>query len=277
MRWVSMALVVLVCGCSHQTAATTESRQMAPTAPGTTAPPTTVAPTTATLPATTAPATTTTPPPAKPKPRVPRPAIVWKPIPFGSARKAETAAYAKRHYGIDTWQLRHPRVIVEHYTAGPSFSSAYNTFAQDVPDSELHELPGTCAHFVVDTDGTIYQLVRTDIICRHTVGLNYTALGIEHVGESDNDILQNPRQLRSSLELTAWLMWRNHIQLRNVIGHNESLTSPYHHELYPAWKCQTHGDWTHADMQIYRRKLAALLRHYRVPLGPPARPRSTGC
>ena len=27
-------------------------------------------------------------------------------------------------------------------------------------------------------------------------------------------------------------MWRYHIQLRNVIGHNESLTSPYHHELY---------------------------------------------
>ena len=62
-----------------------------------------------------------------------------------------------------------------------------------------------------------------------------------------------------------------------MIGHNESLTSPYHHELYPAWRCQTHGDWVHADMQIYRHKLAALLRHYGVPLGPPARPRSTGC
>ena len=35
-------------------------------------------------------------------------------------------------------------------------------FAADVPDAELHELPGTCAHFVVDRDGTIYQLVRAE-------------------------------------------------------------------------------------------------------------------
>ena len=46
---------------------------------------------------------------------------------------------------------RNPHVIVEHYTAGNSFSSAYNTFAPDTPDVELHELPGVCAHFVIDT------------------------------------------------------------------------------------------------------------------------------
>ena len=85
-------------------------------------------------------------------------------------------------------------------------------------------------------------------MCRHTVGLNYTAIGIEHVGTSDAEILGNPRQLDASLRLTAWLMGRYGIQLRNVIGHNESLTSPYHHELYAAWRCQTHGDWTRADM-----------------------------
>ena len=92
----------------------------------------------------------------------PKPAIVSKPIPFGAQRKAETAAYARRHYGMSTWRLVNPRVIVEHYTASNSFSSAYSTFAADAPDSELHELPGTCAHFVIDTDGTIYQLVSTD-------------------------------------------------------------------------------------------------------------------
>ena len=40
---------------------------------------------------------------------VPRPAIVSKPIPFPAHRKAETAAYAKRHYGIDSWRLVRPR------------------------------------------------------------------------------------------------------------------------------------------------------------------------
>jgi hypothetical protein len=208
---------------------------------------------------------------------VPRPPIVQKPIPFTAQRKAETAGYAKRHYGIDSWRLVHPHVIVEHYTASDSFSSAWSTFAADTPDSELHELPGTCAHFVIDTDGTIYQLVPTTVICRHTVGLNYTGIGIEHVGTSDQEILSNPRQLAASLKLTLWLMATDHIQLRNVIGHNESLTSPYHHELYPAWRCQTHGDWTHADMQVYRARLATLARQAGVPLGPPAVATKTGC
>jgi N-acetylmuramoyl-L-alanine amidase len=201
---------------------------------------------------------------------VPRPRIVWKPIVFGPKRKAEMAAYALRHYGIDTWRLTSPHVIVEHYTASEAFSSTYNYFAGDTPDVELGELPGVCAHFVIDKDGTIYQLVPVTIMCRHTVGLNYTAIGIEHVGTSDQEILDNPRQLAASLALTVWLMQQEHIQLRNVIGHNESLTSPYHKELYSAWRCQTHGDWRRTDMGVYRAKLAALARRYGVPLGPAA-------
>ena len=102
----------------------------------------------------------------------PPPPIVQKPIPFGAARRAETAAYAKRHYGLATWQLQGPHVIVEHYTATDSFSSVWNTFAANTPDPELGDLPGTCAHFVIDRDGTIYQLVPLTIMCRHTVGLN---------------------------------------------------------------------------------------------------------
>ena len=206
-----------------------------------------------------------------------KPPVVPKPIPFGAERRAETARYAERHYGLDTWRLSHPRVIVEHYTASDSFSSAWNTFASDVPDPELHELPGTCAHFVIDTDGTVYQLVPTSIICRHTVGLNYTAIGIEHVGTSDAQILANPRQLRASLALTAWLMARYGIQLRNVIGHGESLTSPFHHENVAAWRCQTHGDWTNGDMNLYRRRLAVLVRRYGVPPGPAAKPVDSRC
>jgi len=202
---------------------------------------------------------------------VPRPHIVTKLIPFGAKRRAETAAYARRHYGINTWRLRHPRVIVEHYTAADSFASTYAAFARDTPDGELGELPGTCAHFVVDRDGTIYQLVRLNTMCRHTVGLNWTSFGIEHVGRSDEQILNNPAQLAASLKLTLWLMSTFGIKLRNVIGHNESLTSPYRHESYRPWRCQTHGDWNRADMQIYRAKLAQRARRAGVPLGPPAR------
>ena len=60
------------------------------------------------------------------------------------------------------------------------------------------------------------------------------------------------------MRLTLWLMARYRISLPNVIGHAESLTSRYHRERYAPWRCQTHADWRHADMAVYRRKLAAL-------------------
>ena len=189
-----------------------------------------------------------------------RPPIVPKWIPFSAARRAETAAYSLRHYGSAAWKLTSPHVIVEHFTANESFSGTWNTFAADVPDPELHELPGDCAQFVIDRDGTIYQLVPLGTRCRHTVGLNWTAIGIEQVGESDAEILANPHELHAALALTVWLMGRYHIALGDVIGHAESLTSPFHHELDAAWRCQTHGDWSTPDMSRFRTMLAALAR-----------------
>ena len=125
---------------------------------------------------------------------------------------------------------------------------------------------------MIDRDGKIYQLVRLDTICRHTVGLNWTAFGIEHVGRSD---AADPRQPGAALGIPVTdALADEHgtsIQLRDVIGHSESLTSPYHHERYRAWRCQTHGDWLHADMQVYRTALARLAHRSGVPLGPPAR------
>ena len=199
-------------------------------------------------------------PAIKPRPViVPRPVIeppiAWDPIPFGAQRKAETVAYAERHYGLDTYRLINPHVIVIHYTESPTFQSTWNTFAADVPDPELHELPGTCAHFVIDSDGTIYQLVSLGTMCRHTVGLNWTAIGIEHVGFSDAQVLGDQRQMSSSLRLVRWLRCRFHIEIANVIGHNESLSSPYHREDVVALRNQTHSDFNHADMRIYRTRL----------------------
>jgi N-acetylmuramoyl-L-alanine amidase len=189
---------------------------------------------------------------------VPMPPIHSDPIPFPQSRKREMERYARRHYGLDTYRLVDPRVIVEHYTDTPDFQSTYNTFAPDHPDSELHELPNTCAHFVVDRHGVIRQLVPLSIMCRHTVGLNYTAIGIENVGDSDQEILDDPAELRASLALTRWLRCRYGIAVRDVIGHSESLGSPYHHEDVSSLRAQTHSDWLHADMAIYRRRLHAL-------------------
>jgi beta-N-acetylhexosaminidase len=185
----------------------------------------------------------------------PRPAIAWKPIPFPEARLAHTAAYSARHYGQRTWRLTRPRVIVLHATANRSFAATWSTFAANRPDPELRELPGTCTHFVIDRDGRIHQLVRVAIRCRHTVGLNWTAIGVEHVGLTSAEALANRRQLASSIALTRWLMGRFGIELGDVIGHNESLESPYHRERYAAWRCQTHADFPRAQMDRYRARI----------------------
>jgi N-acetylmuramoyl-L-alanine amidase len=189
-----------------------------------------------------------------------RPPIVNWPIPFGAKRKREMAAYSVRHYGERTWRLRHPKVIVEHMSQTSSARAVYNTFAPDRPDVELGELPNVCSHFVIGSSGKIFRLVNLRTRCRHTVGLNWTAIGIEHVGYGDADALGNPRQLHASLRLTQWLRCKFHVRVHDVIGHAENLSSPYHHERVPSLRRQTHGDWRHASMRVYRRKLRHLGR-----------------
>jgi N-acetylmuramoyl-L-alanine amidase len=187
-----------------------------------------------------------------------RPRITQWLIPFGPKRKRQMAAYSERHYGEDTWRLRHPHVIVEHVAVAPTAAAVRDTFAPDVPDPELHELPNVCAHFVVSSSGRIFQLVNLRTRCRHTVGLNWTAIGIEHAGFSDADVLGDRAQLSASLALSRYLRCRFHIRLHDVIGHSESLSSPYHRERVPSLRNQTHGDWSHSSMQTYRRKLRRL-------------------
>jgi beta-N-acetylhexosaminidase len=186
------------------------------------------------------------------------PREVAKPIPYGPERRADMAAYAQRHYGIDDWRLRDPKVIVEHYTATSTFAPVFNLFSRNEPDQELHELPGVCSHFVIDRDGTIYRLVRPTTMCRHTVGLNYTAIGIEHVGMSDAQVMGDRRQLAASLRLTRALQGRYGIATKNVIGHNESLSSPYHRERVASLRTQTHSDFPRSVMNGYRRRLGRL-------------------
>ena len=179
-------------------------------------------------------------------------------IPYPKQRKREMAAYSKRHYGQYKWRLNNPQLIVEHYAEAGSISSIFNTFRTDQPDVEFHELPNVCSHFAVSATGGIYKFVPVSIRCRHVVGLNHVAIGIEHVGFSDQDILNRPAQLNASLQLTQWLRCRFGLPVEQVIGHNESLSSPFYKELDPRFKGQTHGDWNKADMDVYRSDLRKL-------------------
>ena len=44
-----------------------------------------------------------------------------------------------------------------------------------------------------------------------------------------------------------------------------------HRELVASWRCQTHGDWQHGDMETLRPDIARYLRRYGIPPGPPWR------
>ena len=188
----------------------------------------------------------------------PQPTIVQKPIPFPRERKEQMAAYARRHYDIDSYRLRDPKVIVEHYTVTATFQQTFNTFAPNNPDPSSRSYPGTCAHYVIDRDGTIYQLVPRSIMCRHTVGLNYTSFGIEHVGESDGDVMGNKRQLAASLRLTRWLRCRYGIATkRRDRAQRVAVLAVPHGARRAAARTQTHGDMTKTTMRKYRSQLGA--------------------
>jgi N-acetylmuramoyl-L-alanine amidase len=252
---VTLASTIAACGAGSSAAPPT--RDLNATVASASAP----APATATAPPAVARGVTRTTSPAAAA-RAPAllgpPAIVKSYIPFGQKRKDETRAYALEHYGIDDYHLTDPHLVIWHFTETPNYQSVFNTFSDDVPDVEFHELPQVCAHFVVDTDGTIHQLVPLGIMCRHVVGLNYTSIGIENVGDSDQQVLDDPAQLHAGLMLTRWLRCRFGIPVHDVIGHNESLQSPYYRERVPAFRGQTHDDFKRGDMNIVRADVARL-------------------
>jgi len=204
---------------------------------------------------------------AVPRSVAPRPPITQKYIVYGARRKAETAAYNKRHYGNkqSTWVLANPRVIVLHFTAGADWQSAWNTFNKDakyMSTPGLWEYPGTSAHFIVRKDGVIIQCVPLNLRARHAIGMNWTAVGIEIVQErpsnrtghwADRQILNRPRQIAAVLSLVRYLQGRFHITTGNVIGHAMANGSPYFKDLTGARNGAV--DWVKQDVLQFRARL----------------------
>ncbi len=184
--------------------------------------------------------------------------LVQKWLPYPQQRKDEMADYARRHYGIASAHLD-AQVIVVHFTESDTAASAYNTFAADVPNRG--ELPGTCAHFIVDQDGTVLAIVPTDLMCRHAIGLNHVAIGIEIVqathGHSstwaEQQILARPAQIDAVLRLVRELQARYGIGAGDVIGH----AMANGHRLFVdklGWR-NDHTDWSAPSIAALRQRL----------------------
>lgn len=186
------------------------------------------------------------------------PTIVPRLLPRIEERMQQAAEYSFRHYGEREWRLD-PRMVVLHYTCGPTFRSAWHTFANNRP--RRGELPGLCAHYVVDQDGTIYGLVPPSIRCRHANGVNHVAIGIEFVqpclregpAAVESAMLHRGPQIEAALALVRHLRHRFRITDENIIGH----AMVNRHALYNDLLGRTndHGDWREIAVRAFRQRL----------------------
>ncbi len=185
-----------------------------------------------------------------------RPPIVYDPIPFGAKRKNQMAAYAQRHYGVYTSSFGIPKQVILHYTVSPTYSSTWNWMAANAAAGgnagTKKEKPGACTHFVIAKNGTIYQLAPLDVMCRHVVGLNNQAIGIEFVEmKSARNILRRKKQVAAGRALVRWLQSEYGIAKRDVIGHAMANKSRFFYDRL-GW-FNDHDDWPTSHVKIFRR------------------------
>jgi N-acetylmuramoyl-L-alanine amidase len=74
------------------------------------------------------------------------------------------------------------------------------------------------AHYVIDRNGDIYQMVSDSDRANHCMGANESFIGIEHVG-SETDSLAAP-QAAASAGLIRWLFEQYRIPRTNIFGHD---------------------------------------------------------
>ncbi|MCB9670932.1 MAG: N-acetylmuramoyl-L-alanine amidase [Alphaproteobacteria bacterium] len=176
------------------------------------------------------------------------PPIVDHLLPYGDERTRATVAYLRYHVGADFLTgddladtTLVPRVIVLHWTAGPTARSAWNEFASErtrKPGVEPEMAVNTSAHFLVDRDGTIYRLVPEDRVARHAIGLNHVAIGVENVGGTRRWPL-TPAQVDANIALVRYLAAR--FPITHLVGHYETgemRGGPLYRELDPDYRSQ---------------------------------------
>ncbi len=157
-----------------------------------------------------------------------RPRIIDRPVVWNVERERLAMLYFERHKGWAPGRdpaeaLRmDPKVVVVHWTAGPTARSAWNTFnaprqKRRRDRSEANAL-NLLSHFVVDRDGTIYRLIPETRMGRHTIGLNHLAVGIENAGDGKRWPLTEA-QLAANAALIRYLATA--YEITHVIGHYE--------------------------------------------------------
>ena len=146
--------------------------------------------------------------------------IIDKPLPWSEEKARLTEEYSLLHYGMVLSEIV-PQAVVVHWTAGPTWESAYYHFyGETMEDGTVN----VASQFIVDRDGTIYRLMPENRLARHAIGYNWCAVGIENVGGVDNAEDLTYEQLAANIGLIRYLHGK-FPSIRYVFGHYQQVTA----------------------------------------------------
>lgn len=190
-------------------------------------------------------------------------AIIQKPITFDEMRESLSLQYLQERHGIkQTKAVIEPEMVVVHWTVVPTLEKTFDVFNPSELPSSRSTISGASklnvsAHFLVDRDGTIYQLLPTTTFARHTIGLNHTAIGIENIADGKTLPLTE-EQIAANIRLIKYLAQKHKIDY--VIGHHEYqrfVGHPLWRETDPNYLTEK-TDPGDANMSLIRAGLAGL-------------------
>lgn len=151
------------------------------------------------------------------------PKIINKPIDYSAERVRLSLEYLKDHHGlVQKTATIVPKMIVLHYTAGGNVESNFKYFNKTNLESGRSTLKkqsnlNVSSQFIIDRDGTIYQLMEPTQFARHTIGLNYCAIGVENIGSKKEPLTD--KQIAANVQLVRYLTQKYKIEY--LIGHSE--------------------------------------------------------
>jgi N-acetylmuramoyl-L-alanine amidase len=149
--------------------------------------------------------------------------IIEKPILYNKERVALSLQYLKiRHGMMQSTPFIKPKMVVLHYTAGGTLEDNFKYFNKVQIEASRkinrdESALNVSAHYLVDRDGTVYHLIADTLFARHTIGLNYCAIGIENIGSKEQPLTN--KQVVSNAALIRHLCAKYKIEY--VIGHSE--------------------------------------------------------
>lgn len=159
--------------------------------------------------------------------------IIQKPIIFDNKRVSLTKKYIKEHYSLDLSTIKiMPKIIVVHHTGINDFDKSFMRFYSSVLPKDRGDIKkagklNVSTHFLVDRDGSIYQLMDETTMARHVIGLNYSSIGIENVGGEKFEDNLTKKQLEANSKLIKYLQ-KKYKSIKYLIAHSEYKTYESH-------------------------------------------------